>query len=97
MPDPKDFLPQPPWEGLPYPRGLIKKNGEMGAWLAGLARKVALQRWIVGDWSEDKEVLGDQGLSEEESDRFLRGYESMIKDAEKELEIWLDGEGYFVP
>ena len=27
MPDPRDFLPPPPWEGLPVPRILIPKSG----------------------------------------------------------------------
>lgn len=25
MPDPRDFLPQPPWEGPPVPRGVVRK------------------------------------------------------------------------
>lgn len=26
MPDPRDFLPQPPWEGPPLPRGIVPGN-----------------------------------------------------------------------
>jgi len=57
MPDPRDLLPQPPWEGLPIPRGLVtpKKYTSLQLFTPSMKEK------IITVWKTDRVAFWKYG------------------------------------
>jgi len=68
MPDPKDFLPQPPWEGPPFPRLFSSEESRRGGIIRALRAEVLEEiRWkSTKEGRRELKYEGESGWAREE-------------------------------